>query len=289
MNNPTNMNSTKWIELHETLQDLLAGYIDKELKTEDILLVEAHLIGCEACRNDLSRQQVLSKRIELIPSSRMTSSTHIKIDKALEQSSLNSDLEDKKSFYFWLSSPLYFLKKYMSKLNYATMISASGWSVALLLAIIIFSPQISEENTSAIPMIQDALTEYSEMQDKALPVTYTDKNIQRKAPLSWPNTQLLSSWTTDIAGSPAQVFAIRSGHNIIFQYQVDESVFFRNPVVRQAITKEGSYFRHNIKTDVLAIPFSKSGVIVVGTKNSLPKPESIIFQRESRTKAGVTL
>jgi len=282
MNNPTdiktdNMNTDKWIELHETLQDLLAGYIDTELEDEQIMLVEAHLIGCEACRNDLARQQALSQRFESIPSSRMTSSSHQMLDKALDEVLLKNECAPKKPLLNWLSSPLHFIKKITSKFNLATMLSASGWSVALLLTIIIFAPQFNSGNTSSIPMIQDALTEYDEMQGKALPVTNMNNNKKSKPPLSWSNTQLLSSWETNIAGSPAQVYAIRSGHNIIFQYQVEESVFFRNPVVRQAIVEKGNYIIHNKKTDVLAIPLSKSGVIVVGATNSLPKPENIIF------------
>jgi len=282
MNNPTdikaeNMNTGKWIELHETLQDLLAGYIDKELEDEQIMLVEAHLIGCEACRNDLARQQALSQRFESIPSSRMTSSAHQMLDIALDEALLKNELESKQPPLLWLSSSLIFIKKIMPKFSLAAMLSASGWSVALLLTIIIFAPQFNQRNTSTIPMIQDALTEYNEMQGKALPVTNTDSNKKLKPPLSWSNTQLLSSWATNIAGAPAQVFAIRSGHNIIFQYQVDESVFFRNPIVRDAIVEKGNYTIHNKKTDVLAIPLSKSGVIVVGATNSLPKPENIRF------------
>jgi len=273
--NPENMHTEKWIELHENLQDMLAGYIDNELENEQIMLVEAHLIGCEACRNDLGRQQALSQRLESIPSSRISSLANQKIDKALEDAALENVLSRQQPL--WLSSSLSFIKRRLPNLSLTSILGVSGWGVAMLLAVIIFSPQFKVHTTSTIPMIQDALTEYYEMEGKALPVTDTHNIGTVKPPLTWPNTQLLATWATRIAGAPAQVFALRSGHNIIFQYQINAAVFFRNPVVRKAISKKGSYAMRDNKTDVLAFPLTNSGVLVVGAADSLPESGQILF------------
>lgn len=107
--NPENMHTAKWIEPHENLQDMLAGYIDNELADEQIMLVEAHLIGCEACRNDLGRQQALSQRLESIPSSRISSLANQKIDKALENAALENVPSRQQPL--WLSSSLSFIKR----------------------------------------------------------------------------------------------------------------------------------------------------------------------------------
>lgn len=279
MNNPLdvttkNMNSDKWLELHENLQDLLAGYIDNELDDEQVNLVEAHLIGCEACRNDLHRQQALSKHLESMPLSKMSSSTHKRIDKVLEDISLKNLNSQKPRFSIFES--LSFINRFIMNLKLATLLGASGWGIALLLSISLFLPHFNNTNSSTIPMIQDVLTEYYEMEDKALPVS-TENNKGLKPPLSWPNTQLLSSWTTKIGGAPAKVYALRNGNNIVFQYQINESIFFRNPIVRKAISENGSYSVRDKKIEVLAIPLTNSGVLVVGKKNSLPIPEKIIF------------
>jgi len=275
MNMPFDMNTTERIELHETLQDLLAGYVDNELDDEQTKLVEAHLIGCEVCRNDLGRQQTLSQRLESMPAARLSGAAHHKIDVALESATVEK--VPSVTLPFWLASAITFIKTRILKLKLASVVGASGWGVALLLAVIIIEPHFNNANPSSIPMIQDALAEYYEMEGKVLPVSDTKNKAIIKAPLSWPNTQLLSSWSTSIAGAPAQVFALRSGHNIIFQYQVSEAVFFRNPVVRKAISKTGSYAVRDNKTDVLAIPFTDSGVLVVGATDSLPRPEQLIF------------
>jgi len=275
MNMPFDMNTTERIELHETLQDLLAGYVDNELDDEQTTLVEAHLIGCKACRNDLQRQQALSHCLESMPGARLPGSAHQKIDTALESAAVEK--VPSVTLPFWLSSTITFLKSRVLNFRLASLVGASGWGVALLLAIIIIEPHFNNASTRSIPMIQDALAEYYEMESKVLPASDTTNKAIIKAPLSWPNAQLLSSWETRIAGAPAQVFALRSGHNIIFQYQVSEAVFFRNPVVRKAISKTGSYAVRDNKTDVLAIPFTDSGVLVVGATDSLPKPEQLVF------------
>lgn len=274
-NYPENINATKWIELHENLQDLLAGYIDNELEDGQIMLVEAHVLGCEACRNDLGRQQALSQRLEPTPSSRMSNKVHQKIDKALE----DTVLENVSSWIkpLWFSSALLYIKRSLPNVSLTSALGVSGWSVALLLGLIIVTPQFNIDNSSGIPMIQDALTEYYEMEGKSLPVTDTHNDGSLTAPLSWPNARLLSTWATRIAGSPAQVFALRSGHNIIFQYQISEAVFFRNSDVRSAISSKGSYAMQDNKTAVLALPLTNSGVLVVGATDSLPKAEKIIF------------
>lgn len=269
-----NMTSDKWLELHENLQDLLAGYYDNELEDDQVNLVEAHLIGCQACRNDLHRQQTLSQHLESMPLSKMSPSAHKKIDKALENIPLKKAFSQK--LKIWFAESLLFINSYKMNLKLATLFGASGWGIALLLTISIYLPQYNQPNSNTIPMIKDALTEYYEMEGKALPVSI-ENNKELKPPISWPNTRLLSSWSTKIGGSPAKVYALRSGNNIIFQYQINESIFFRNAVVRKAISENGSYSVRDNKTGVLAIPLSNSGVLVVGEKNSLPTPENIIF------------
>lgn len=280
MNNPLDvgtkdMTSDKWLELHEHLQDLLAGYIDNELDEKQVNLVEAHLIGCEACRNDLHRQQALSKQLETMPLSKMSSSAHKKIDKVLEDISLNKSFSKKPGF--WVFESISFIKKFIMNLKLTTLIGAGGWGVALLLSISLFLPHFNKTNSDTIPMIEDALTEYYKMEGRTFPVLIENNNKGLKPPISWPNAQLLSSWSTEIGGAPAKVYALRSGNNIVFQYQINESIFFRNPIVRKAISENGSYSVHDKKTKVLAFPLTNSGVLVVGEKNSLPMPEQIIF------------
>ena len=89
---------------------------------------------------------------------------------------------------------------------------------------------------------------------------------------------MLAAWKTEIGGAPAQAFAMRSGHSIVFQYQIDESVFFRNPAVRQAVQTSGNYQTRTQDTDVMALPLTNAGLLLVGPADSLPSPEQLTFQ-----------
>lgn len=261
----------KWAEIHEHMQDLLAGYVDDELDKQEALLVEAHLAGCEDCRNDVARQQILSQRLEAIPSPRMTSALQQRIDKMFTEElpdPLHTQPRSRGRF-------LLFLNRLIHNVSLPPVLGASGWGIALLFAIILFAPPVQEGQNSEIPMINDALAEYHKMKGKAFPVA--NKNSTLEAPVNWSNAHTLATWTTNVAGAPAQVFALRSGHNIVFQYQVDETVFFRNPVVRQAISESGNFRQSKNKTDVLALPLSDSGVLVIGPSESLPTPDKIEF------------
>lgn len=272
MKKPFEMNNEKWVELHGQLQDMLAGYADNELDDEQVLLVEAHLAGCELCRNDLSRQQLLIQRLEAQALPRMTSELHQKIDLQLRVEAAQRPTKHELHLgWFNLLSRLF------NNWNLTSVFGMSGWAVAIVLALLITIPAVERQDVGEIPMIQDALSEYHELQDKTLPVTHVAQTLQ--APVNWPDAHLLASWKTTVAGSEAVAYALRSGNNIVFQYRINESVFFRNPVVRQAIGEFGNYKVRTNKTDVLALPLTSSGILVIGPENSLP--ESSLMTLES--------
>lgn len=271
MNKQFDNSNEKWQTLHEGLQDLLAGYIDNELDEQDTLIIEAHLAGCKDCRNDLSRQQVLSQRFESISPAR--------IPTALQQRIENMQLDEPAEMTLRTESdwtkPSTAINAWLSKLSLKPVFGVSGWAVAMVFAVVMLMPISWQAPSSGIPMINDALAEYHKMKNVSFPVSSKDSVL--KAPALWPEARTLASWTTDVAGEPAQVFAIRSGRNIVFQYQINETVLFRNPVVRQAIADVGNYKHSKDNTDVLALPITDSGVLVVGPAESLPPPEKIDF------------
>lgn len=271
MKKPFENDVEKWNDLHSQLQDMLAGYADDELDNEQVLLVEAHLVGCELCRNDLSRQQILTQRLEVMSSPRLGAQAHCHIDQ-----SLNGTSTSYQQIRQYLSSSFMSLvDKTKTHLSLSKTISASGWGLAFVLAVIIFMPTVTQEKNSQIPMIADALAEYHELEDKVFPTSNIKSN---KAPINWPNAHLLATWKTKVAGESAQVYALRSGRNIVFQYHVNESVFFRNPVVRQAIAKSGNYKTQANKMDVIAMPLTNAGILIVGPEDSLPAPEKMIIE-----------
>ncbi|WP_197722118.1 anti-sigma factor family protein [Sulfuriflexus mobilis] len=271
MNSQSDNSMMKWVKLHESLQDLLAGYADNELDAQDTLIIEAHLAGCEECRRDLSRQQVLSQRLESITPARMPSS----LQQRIETMQLEESPESHSCGRHTWTDGFFVLKNWLNQISPQSLFGASGWAVAMAFALVMLLPSSWQSPSSGIPMINDALAEYHKMSNMAFPVSSKDSGLE--APALWPDARTLATWTTNVAGEPAQVFAIRSGQNIVFQYQINETVLFRNPVVRQAIADSGNYKHSNKKVDVLAFPLSDTGVLVVGPTASLPTPDKIDF------------
>jgi len=257
----------KWANLHLHLQDLLAGYVDDELDQQKKLLIEAHLAGCESCRADVARQQLISQRLKTLPPERLSPEIHREIDDALSVASLPS--EDNK--HQAQQIPI-FIRCY-HRFCKPRLLAASGWGIALLLIVVLLYPSLKPENNQGIPMVEDVLAKYLQLNKTALPVS---NNLSTSPlPANWPHAHLLSSWETTVGGAPAKAFAMRNGDNIILQYRIDETVFFRNPVVRKAIADSGSYLSQKNNIQVLAMPLKGAGLLVVGPADNFPPAEKI--------------
>ncbi|KEQ16391.1 anti-sigma factor family protein [Endozoicomonas numazuensis] len=259
MNASYNTEDTKWQELHTALQDLLAGYADNELEDDEVMIVEAHLAGCRLCRDDLARQFSLSHHLSSLPLERMSASLHEKLDRITEQpqNTVETQRQTPK-----VSTPARWLERQWLKLAFST----GGWATAFALVVTLYMQQIPNVPHSNIPMVADALSEYQTAQQDILPVSQQ----LTEAPASWPGGTLLSSWETSIGGAPAQVYAMRSGKDIVFQYRINESVLFRNPEVRQAIAQQGSYSSEKNGTEIRALPMKSSGLLMVGPRRAMP-------------------
>ncbi|WP_062261765.1 anti-sigma factor family protein [Endozoicomonas arenosclerae] len=251
---------TKWQELHASLQDMLAGYVDNELEEDEVLILEAHLAGCKLCRDDLARQFALSQHLRALPLERMSASLHDKLDKITEQPQVESKVTQPQKASG--GSATRWLERQWLKLTF----SAGGWATAMALVVALYMQQMPNPPHSDIPMVADALSQYTTAQQNTLPVSQKLSEV----PASWPGGTLLSSWETTIGGAPAQVYAMRSGKDIVFQYRIDESVLFRNPEVREAIARQGRFTSEKDGTEIRALPMKASGLLMVGPCRAMP-------------------
>jgi len=257
----------KWVELHVRLQDSLAGYVDDELNQQEKSIIEAHLAGCESCRSDIARQQLISQRLSKLPLERLSPEVQQEIDNTSYGALPSSkDLTQKtgpaSKFINW--------RQYIGNLGF---IATSGWSVALLLIVVLLEPTMISKTSHEVPMVEDVLTEYLHLDKTSLPAS--NSQSMPSPPANWPNARLLSSWETTVGGAPAKAFAMRNGDKIIVQYLIDESVFFRNPNVRQAVADSGSYLSQKNNIQVLAMPLKDAGLLVVGPTDWMPSLELI--------------
>lgn len=249
----------RWSVLHANLQDLLAGYADEMLPPDQIAVVEAHLTCCEACRNDVARQRTLSRRLSGMPAARMSVELTRRIDQALADAAPTQRP---------LHRRLLFSPDWLRHRSRSWFALASGWLVALVLAVVMLTSAWKAGIHDQIPMIHDAVAQYRQMAAQTLPSAADMVDVQ--PPANWPDARLLATWHTDIGGAPAQAFAMRSGHSVVIQYRIDEAVFFRNPAVRAAVAKSGMFQTHEGGTEILALPASDAGVLLVGPTASLP-------------------
>jgi len=125
-------------------------------------------------------------------------------------------------------------------------------------------------------MAQDALAKYNNIDYTTLPAPEQLSKV--KLPANWPNAHLLVTWKTEIGGEAAQAYAVRSGRHIVFQYRIDEAVFFRNPDVRQAVASNGNYRTQTNATTVLALPLQDAGLLVVGPTDIVPSPKQLMLE-----------
>jgi len=271
MSDPSETDTDRWARLHTQLQDLLAGYADAALDRQQNDIVEAHLAGCAACRRDVARQQALSRRLHSMPVAPLSADLHERLDQALGNAPPAPGLQA------WLqrTGNLFRIRGQFLAFDSHTLAWVSGWGLALVLAIMMVAPTLKSGDDSDIPMVRDVLAEYRLMSNTALPEA--GNTATAEPPVSWPNARLLATWKTRVGGAPAQAFAVRNGHSIVFQYRVDETVFFRNPVVRQAVAQNGDFRIRADNMEVLAVPLKDAGVLVVGPADSLPAYQQLSF------------
>lgn len=256
MNDEGNPVSPALRELHLRLQDLLAGYVDGELDPEETRLVEAHLAGCEACRQDVQRQHLLHQRLSRIPPSPDSAA-------GLDESGDKLAGPSRRA----AGRPTFHGRRVARRLW-----QHGGWAAAILLALLLVSRPGPQESPAAVPMVRDVLAEYQQVSRTRLPSPVPPLPGDEEAvPLPWPGTRVLSRWPTRVGGAPAEAYALRKGNRILLQFRVDDEVFFRNPEVRAALARQGRYSVRNGDLVVLALPLERGGVLLVGPAESLPE------------------
>lgn len=256
-------------DLHIELQDLVAGYVDNEIDEKDVAIVEAHLAGCEACRLDVSRQQLVKNRLNEMPVRAMSAELHERLDSAINEAPGHEHPAKNIREFFRNLFPLSRLKKIVAP----KFVMASGWGVALILLFMVLNPKFDVTTSNEIPMIQDVLTEYRYFHKTDLPVAEQEQTPS--APVSWENSRVLASWKTTVSGAPADAYAMRYGDSIVIQFRVDEAVFFRNPSVRNSVASIGNYQFEDNALRVMALPLKDSGLLMVGPSNKMPSLDKL--------------
>jgi anti-sigma factor RsiW len=285
---------------HEVLAEQLAAYADQEVPAETAARIDAHLLGCDRCRRELMVQVAVRERLaaEAIPpvsallSARITAaiSDLPRDPTAPVLPAAGSDAAPGAETSRWRRFG----------------VTWSGWAVAAALALLLLGrlgvptgpterqPVVEFPATLAaiwtpIPMVDDAVANYRTVMAGELPGAARDLDTVRAAlpfplePISGSEVRLLAAWTTMIRGEPAAALAYRWGDLVIVQYVVSEALFFRNPVVRQAIAARSGFVTVRGSQSVIGWPESVGGTLLVGdgSPETLAKVRQIAGRRRS--------
>jgi anti-sigma factor RsiW len=251
--------------LHAELQILLAGYVDQELEEDERRQVEAHLVGCAHCREDLIRQTLLQQRLgQCVQPACLPTALQRRLDAIVETG------ENSAPDCPGVTTPVV-LKREKWRAWFAAFSGhwgfLSGWVTASVLLVVLLLPPF--QPVSDVPMISDAMEQYQDMQSRSLPLSVPGATASADSPVSWPGSRVLASWGTQVGGEQAKAYWLRSGETTLLVLSISEAVFFRHPEVREALEHQG-IFHFRGALSVLAIPAATSGILIVGPENALP-------------------
>lgn len=260
---------------HAVLRELLAGYADGELPPETRAQIDAHLVGCVACRRELSVQGTLGARLALEAPLAAPPALRARIRAALDEAPRMAVAAPR------ISSPL--LAPLAWPVSRALWLAAAGWLVAgaLALPLLLRTPSFdaaSGQKHAAlvvrrvvdVPLLDSVLTSAARVGTGELPGRARDLSAVRAAllfpvqPLASPDARLISAWTTSVAGEPAAVLAYRVDDRVVVQYIFAEDVFFRSPAIRSAVAGQHALVATRGGQTLVAWPRAETGSVLVG-------------------------
>ena len=233
---------------HDEVQELLAALADGELNVDGRKEVEAHLSGCGRCRAALSVQQHLRARLAAGALPQASSALVERIRSRLPEPTKARGVR-------------------RPGLRSAT--AWAGWAVAAALACVLAFGKLPRGAAPRPPMVVAALADYRGHAGRELPAPVDLAALRASLPfgsepLTAGGARLVSAWKTTLRGEPASVFAYRVGDRVVLAYVVSESLFFRQPIVRETVAREGRYVTSEGEQSVVAWPRKGSGVLLVG-------------------------
>lgn len=259
---------------HQVLRDLLGAYGDRELPPETTAQIDAHLIGCARCREELQIHDAIRARLTAEPPAAASPALRVRIASALDARpaapsvpSDDSGVADAARFRRVL-----------------TAVALGGWTLAVALGALAWprvSVQLQRGTASAdvrtlasptreVPLLDGILEDYTRVSAGYLPGRARDLATVRAAvafpvePLRTSGLRLLGAWTTDVRGEPAAVLAYRLDDRLVVQYLVAEDAFFRHPGVRTAISAHHLLTASDGPRTLVAWPEAEAGSVLVG-------------------------
>jgi anti-sigma factor RsiW len=254
---------------HQVLIELLGAYADRELPPETTSQIDAHLVGCVRCRNELAVHQAVRLRLGVTPPVAAPPALRERIAAAIAATPVAAP-----AVTLHEPRPTWASRRTLAVMAAAllTVVIAIGLGVARWESNAPAAPNVTELAVApmSVPLLNDALSNYREVTAGDLPGRARDLDLVRGAvpfpidPLRAPGVRLLAAWTTELGGEAAAVLAYRWNDRIVLQYLVAESRFFRHPAVRSAVTGNHVLTASASAQGLVAWPTQEAGAILIG-------------------------
>lgn len=252
-------------EKHRVLVELLAPYADGELPAETVSQIDAHLVGCARCRQDLAIHHAVRHRLGVEPPIAAPPALRERIAAAIAATPLPEPpvpapaLAPQRRGIWVVLVAAGLLAVVAAGSELVLRQRASSATVARL-----------AESPASVPLIRDALADYRRVTGGDLPGRARDLDLVRAAvpfpvePLRTPPFRLLAAWTTELGGEPAAVLAYRWDDRVVLEYLVTEDRFFHHPAVRRAVQGGRLLAATDEGQGIVGWPTRAGGAILIG-------------------------
>jgi anti-sigma factor RsiW len=256
---------------HQVLIELLGAYADRELPPETASQIEAHLVGCARCRNELAVHQAVRLRLGVAPPVAAPPALRERIVAAIAATPIpqaGSAPPPSRHVAAWKRHPVVLAMV----VTIVTIAVAIGVNASFSDRDVGPIPNVTRLSVSpaSVPLLNDALADYRRVTAGDLPGRSRDLDLVRGAvpfpidPLRVNGVRLLAAWTTDLGGEAAAVLAYRWNDRIVLQYLVPEERFFRHRAIYATVSGNHLLVASANTQGLVAWPTPEGGAILIG-------------------------
>ena len=265
-------------ERHQRLATLLGAFADGELPAETVSQVDAHLLGCQRCRNEVQMHRALRTRLEREPLPAASTALRERIIAGIAttpapqwESVASAAPVAEAAVTPWRAT---------RKMQW--MVVAVILFAATAYGLLRHSSSVDQARVSvaSVPVMASALTDYRRVMQGDLPGRGRDLAAIRQSvsfpvqPLEAPGLSLLAAWTTMLNGEPTAVLAYRVDDHVLLQYVVSELQLYRSADVRNAFANHRILGAHDGEQSVVVWPETSAGSVLIADL-SLNRIESL--------------
>lgn len=285
---------------HDLFTTLLGAYADGELPAETMAQVDAHLLGCERCRREVSMQQAIAQSLQsrfggtAVPAmpdglrARVLALTTTMPEPGRDAGSAAAAVraaEGRRAFT-WRHGLAVGALVLVTTVGAVTVVAprvrASRAAGSVVVAPV---PVALSSNATVLDRIAD---DFRRIATRELPGRARDLDAVRSAvhfpvqPLVRDDAQLVAAWTVDLDGELVAVMAYRWHDRLLLQYRCSDAVLFRSAEVRAAFADGRAAVGQRGAAGMVAWSAPEGGSVVVA---SVPWQELLALQSTASPSA----